>query len=50
KEKLEKFLDTKYSNGTVTTTGSTKQDNTKMTTIPAPPTKKEVNIITDGGE
>jgi hypothetical protein len=50
KEKLEKFLDAKYSNGTVTTTSSTKQDNTKMTTIPAPPTKEEVNIITDGGE
>jgi hypothetical protein len=50
KEKLEKFLDTKYSNGTVTTTGSTKQDNTKMTSIPAPPTKEEVNLITDGGE
>jgi len=50
KEKLEIFLDKKYSNGTITTTSSTKQDNTKMASIPVPPTKEEVNLITDGGE
>ncbi len=50
KEKLEKFLDTKYSNGAVTTTSSTKQENTKIASIPAPPTKEEVNLTTDGGE
>ncbi len=49
KEKLEIFLDKKYSNGTITTS-STKQDKTKMASIPTPPTKEEVNLISDGGE
>ncbi len=47
---LESFLDKKYSNSTSTTTGSIKQDNTKMSSIPAPPSKEEANIILDGGE
>ena len=50
KEKLEIFLDKKYSNGTDITASSTKQNNTKMASIPAPPTKEEINLITDGGE
>ncbi|MHA1347868.1 MAG: hypothetical protein ACTSO3_15815, partial [Candidatus Heimdallarchaeaceae archaeon] len=50
REKLVVFLDKKYSNGSSTTTSSTDQDNTKMSSIPAPPTKDEANLISDGGE